>query len=100
MRLTDFQIDSILETSSAVFGASSKVWLFGSRTDDNKRGGDIDLFVECEIQYNQLKNIFRFSSLLQRKIGEQKIDIILKNIDENDERPIVVEAMATGILLG
>ncbi len=99
MRLTDFQRTSIIETSKNVFGENSKVYLFGSRLDDSKRGGDIDLFVECDGQYNELKNILRFSSLLQRKIGEQKIDIIVKSFGVCDERDIVVEAMATGLLL-
>ncbi len=99
MRLTDFQKASIIETCKESFGVSSKVYLFGSRVDDSKRGGDIDLFVECEKPYNKLTNILRFSSLLQRKIGEQKIDIIVHTFGENDERPIVIEARATGVAL-
>lgn len=30
------------------FGEDSKVWLFGSRADDEKRGGDVDFFVETQ----------------------------------------------------
>jgi predicted nucleotidyltransferase len=29
------------------YGESAKVWLFGSRANDAKRGGDVDLFVEA-----------------------------------------------------
>ncbi len=29
------------------FGDSATIWLFGSRLDDRKRGGDVDLYVEA-----------------------------------------------------
>ena len=32
------------------YGESAKVWLFGSRANDAKRGGDVDLFVEASPQ--------------------------------------------------
>jgi predicted nucleotidyltransferase len=46
MRLTPTQIDTIHSTTQAVLGEGAKVTLFGSRVDDQARGGDVDLMIE------------------------------------------------------
>jgi len=46
MRLTPTQIDTIHSTTQAVLGEGAKVWLYGSRLDDGRHGGDIDLLIE------------------------------------------------------
>ncbi|MBK1702165.1 nucleotidyltransferase domain-containing protein [Thiococcus pfennigii] len=46
MRLTTDEIACIRDSVQAHFGAGSQVWLFGSRLDDDDRGGDVDLYVE------------------------------------------------------
>jgi predicted nucleotidyltransferase len=46
MRLTPTQIDAIHSTTQAVLGEGAKVWLYGSRLDDGRHGGDIDLLIE------------------------------------------------------
>lgn len=99
MRLTEHEKKSIIHNAKLVFGESSKVYLFGSRVDDNKRGGDIDLFIECEKEHNNLEHKLEFSSSLYESIGEQQIDIILKTVNEKDDRLIVKEALSKGILL-
>jgi predicted nucleotidyltransferase len=48
MRLTPSQTQLIADSVHRHFGAQSKIWLFGSRTDDCKRGGDVDLYVETD----------------------------------------------------
>ncbi len=45
MRLTELQIQTIKALSKKHVGSETKVYLFGSRTDDLKRGGDIDLLI-------------------------------------------------------
>ena len=45
MRLTTEQITIIKQKTALIFGDDTKIYLFGSRTDDNAKGGDIDLFI-------------------------------------------------------
>ena len=44
MRLKDFEIRAIKEAVRSM-DSKAKVYLFGSRVDDTKKGGDIDLLI-------------------------------------------------------
>ena len=46
MRLSPAQIDIIKTTAQTVLGDGARVTLFGSRVDDQAKGGDVDLYVE------------------------------------------------------
>lgn len=47
MRITEQQAFVIKKTILRFFGEDSSVMLFGSRADDDKRGGDIDIYQMC-----------------------------------------------------
>lgn len=74
--------------------------LFGSRVDDNARGGDIDLYIEPEIQRADDIVEAKLNALveLHRQLGEQKIDLVI-NRKQGTDLPIYQVAKETGVLL-
>ncbi|MBN4079372.1 nucleotidyltransferase domain-containing protein [Beggiatoa alba] len=99
MRLTPSQVKAIQRATTEVFGTQASVWLFGSRVDDNKRGGDIDLLVQPEGASAReiLLRKIRFLTKLERLLGERKVDVVIEAPD--DQRPIVRIAHKQGIQL-
>jgi predicted nucleotidyltransferase len=96
MRLTDKERQFIKKAFYETF-KDGKIYLFGSRVDDTKRGGDIDLYLCPSQQFEKERELKRkFQILLDEYIGEQKIDVIMAK-DEN--RLIEKEALRTGIEL-
>lgn len=75
MRLRERDVKAIKESFEAVFNDGT-VYLFGSRTDDLKRGGDIDLFIETSDTSDLFTKKIRFLAKLKRAIGDQKIDVV------------------------
>lgn len=47
MRLSTKAVNTIKTTLEEII-SKVKVYLFGSRVDDRKKGGDIDIYVEAE----------------------------------------------------
>jgi len=101
MRLTPQQQSAIRATATETFGEEANVWLFGSRVDDNKRGGDIDLLIET--RQSDVAEIVRaelaFLTKLQMKLGEQKIDVLVNYPTRHYTPPIFTIAKQTGIQL-
>jgi hypothetical protein len=101
MRLSPTQIDTIRDTARRCFGEDAEVWLFGSRVDDTRRGGDIDLYIETDLGtpdecWNAER---RFLAGLYLALGEQKIDVVVKRRGDARQRPIFEVARAQGVQL-
>ena len=81
IRLSEKDIKSIIQSFKECFSKDDHLWIFGSRVYKDKRGGDIDLYIE--IADFEIKKTYecrqKFWVLLQDRLGEQKIDIVIKN---------------------
>lgn len=100
MRLTPREREQIRTTLKRHFGDRSAILLFGSRVDDDARGGDIDLYIEPEIESVEGIIDARLDAMaeLHRALGDQKIDLVI-NRKRGRERPIYRIARETGIPL-
>ncbi len=102
MRLKDHEIQAIRKAAVDLFGPDAEVWLFGSRVDDAKRGGDIDLMVslsgtDAHDAVHLSKQRVRYLVALEKILGERRIDLV--TAWPGDERPIVRVAKDTGVRL-
>jgi len=93
MRLKDFEQIAILSTIKCL-DQNARVYLFGSRVDDTKKGGDIDLLVMSDSLTREDKRTIKIK--LYELLGEQKIDIVLA---VDDSEPFVKLALKTGVKL-
>lgn len=76
--------------------------LFGSRPDDARRGGDIDLLIETSSALapgDLVTRRQRFIAWLYRLLGEQHIDVLIAPSGRPDDRPVVRAARLQGCLL-
>lgn len=100
MRLEENQIQAIKTAVARHFPPDSRVFLFGSRVDDTKKGGDIDLLVETTLTGIALQEARLLTmGTIQRAIGEQKIDIVTIQSGKKPDKLIQTEAIRTGIQL-
>ncbi len=99
MRLTPEQVASIKQTAHAVLGEDARVTLFGSRADDDRRGGDIDLLFETGQRVtHRTQTLNALYVGLIRRLGDRKLDILLKDAATPDA-PVLRVARATGVRL-
>ena len=99
MRISEQTKQVIKDSTRSIFGPDAMVKLFGSRVNDELKGGDIDLLVECpEAVVDSGLKATKLAARIQLKLGEQKIDVIClwpgKKLS-----PVHKSALETGIPL-
>lgn len=93
MRLTAIEKSAIIEAIAAV-DPDAGIYLFGSRTDDTKKGGDLDILIfSKDITFGDKLKI---KAAIFEKIDEQKIDLV---IAEDEKDPFVKMIREQGVPL-
>lgn len=99
MRLTNQQVAFIKKATRDLFGNDAKVWLFGSRVDDTRRGGDVDLLVEAgEGVKNPTLLGAKLSAKVSRQMHGRRVDVVIES-PETSKQPIHEIARREGIRL-
>ena len=96
IRLTPEQVRVIKEAAIKAFGEGTRVILFGSRVDPEKRGGDIDLYIIPAVRDNIYDRRLEFLVELKLRLGDRKIDVV---VQRDPTREIERVALETGVEL-
>jgi len=101
MRLKSSEIEIIKATTkSFLSGLSYTLYLFGSRTDNTKKGGDIDLLLkfnsksDFESAYER-KNLLKFE--LCHALGDQRVDVVLTT-DERTQTDLFLQSIQDDLI--
>ena len=93
MRITEHEKKVIIDAVKST-DPNAKVWLFGSRVDDSKKGGDIDIGI---LSFNvDVMEEIEIRQKIHDKVGEQKIDIV---ISKDGQEAFFKYTVKKGILL-
>jgi len=93
MRITEHEKDTIIEAVKNI-DPDAKIWLFGSRTDDHKKGGDIDIGI-LSSKVDVMEEIAIRQNICDR-IGDQKIDLV---VSKDGQQAFFIYVVTKGILL-
>jgi predicted nucleotidyltransferase len=93
MRISNYEKNAIVKSIKNA-DETAKIWLFGSRADDTKKGGDIDIAILSDKISRIQKYYIRYA--IEEEIGLQKIDII---ISKDFTKPFFSYAVSQGVRL-
>jgi uncharacterized protein len=93
MRLTERE-KLVIKESVFDLDKGADIYLYGSRVDDDKLGGDIDLLIISN-KLLSLKDKSKIRWAIYEKLGEQKIDILFspEKIESNFAKNILENAV-------
>lgn len=74
MRISEEERRAIIN-AILMFDENAEIHLFGSRLDDSKKGGDIDILIKSDVI--DKKMLFLIEQELFQHIDEQKLDFVL-----------------------
>lgn len=97
--MTNEQVKAIKQVVATTAGEDAKVILFGSRVDDDKKGGDVDLLVTINhaVEHPAVLSS-KISARLFRLFQGRKVDVLL-SAPNLQSLPIHAIAQNKGVLL-
>ncbi|MEY6433629.1 nucleotidyltransferase domain-containing protein [Thioalkalicoccus limnaeus] len=100
MRISEQQRQLAVARLRECFGPDSVIWLFGSRVEDRRRGGDVDLYVEAEQEPDagRLTAEMAVAIDLEDLFEGVSVDLLVR-YPGDAERPIHRIAKQRGLLL-
>lgn len=106
MRLEDWEIEGLIRAVENTLQKNHiplsgvRLYLYGSRIDDKKKGGDIDLLLRTPeaILMAVKKQSISLNTDMQNRIGEQKIDLLIVS-DQPPQDPFHEIAIEQAVLI-
>jgi len=95
VRLTEKQLTAIQDAIQQSV-PDAEPYLFGSRTDDSARGGDIDLMLLTQEKL-PLRQLLSLRRKILQKIGDQKVDLV--NFSKQSDAPFKTLILKTAVRL-
>ena len=103
MRMTPQQAETVRMFTHRHFGEDAEVWLFGSRADDGKKGGDYDFLIETSLNQPEIIVEHKITMIAELQstsaFEDEKIDLIVKRRNSSFDMPIYVVAKEEGVRL-
>ncbi len=95
MRLSQKEQREIKKILEEIFGGDIEIYIFGSRLDENRRGGDIDIFLQTTKPIVNKRAKRAKAKLLLEESLLKPVDIII----EEDANSIIKEQALRGVKL-
>ncbi len=96
MRLSEHQREVIRRSTAELAGPLAQAMLFGSRLNDQARGGDIDILIELpQPRPDRLALSLRIGARIERQLGLQKIDVLVAD-PATPLSPVLIAARRVG----
>ncbi|MBC7703913.1 MAG: hypothetical protein H7274_08245, partial [Rhodoferax sp.] len=98
MRLSPEQGTAIRASVSRLAGATARVWLFGSRVNDDSRGGAVDLLAGVDgIVEEPAQRFARRAARVSKSMCERKVDVLIQ-ASNLLHVPVDTAALAQGVV--
>ncbi len=104
MRLNPKEITSMLAAVNRILiNISHELYLHGSRVDDQKRGGDIDLLLLCKVaEIKKVKSLQRslIMQMMKSLPEERRIDLTIAPLESTKQSEFVRSILPAAVRLG